>query len=474
MTTTVDSAEGLDRTTAAAPAIAGVLADFAAGLRLDDVPPDVVEAAKLHLLDSVGLAYASGTYDFATRSLVALSSLGAGDSPVIGQRQRLAPRDAVLANGVFVHGLDYDDTHLAGVVHPSASAFPTALAVAADRRLSGGDLLLGYLIGVEVSSRLGAVAKGNFHAIGFHPTGLVGAFGCAALVGRLHGLPARGIAHAQGVVGSMAGGLLEFLDGGAWTKRMHPGWAGVAGITACALAGQGFVGPERVYEGRFGLYATHLRPDADRDLSLATAGLGEQWEMRDVAIKPYPTCHLTHAFADAALALVHRESLRPEDVRSIRCLIAEGEVGTVCEPADKKLFPTSDYDAKFSLPFIVAAAIVRRRFTLAELYQDALADPVILDLARKVSYEPDPASGFPRHYSGEVIVETAGGRTLRHREQVNRGADECPLSGADIEAKFRDNMELAAGPDATERVLDAVLSLERFDDAAAFGELLRG
>lgn len=474
MTATPMPSETLDQGQASDASIADAIADFAAGVSFEQIPPEIVEQAKLHLLDSVGVAYASGTYEYAKRSVLALSSLGSGESAVIGHRQRMGMRDAVLANGILVHGLDYDDTHLPGVVHPSASAFPTALGVTADRHQSGRDLLVAYLIGLEVSARLGAVALGNFHASGYHPTGLVGAFGAAALVGRLQGLPARGIAHAQGVVGSMASGLLEFLDSGAWTKRMHPGWAGVAGITASALAAQGFIGPERVYEGRYGLYATHLNPHAERDLDLAAAGLGEQWEINNVAIKPYPTCHLTHAFADAALALVGRESLRPGDVKSIRCPIAKGEIETVCEPAAKKLRPTSDYDAKFSLPFVVAAAIVRGRFTLAELDDDALADPDILDLAKRVSYEPDPDSSFPQYYSGEVIVETTDGRTLRHREQVNRGADECPLTGSDIEAKFRDNMAIAAGQDTTERVHDAVLSLEHFDDAASFADILRG
>lgn len=473
MTATTQPPETPEQAPAVHAAIADTIAEFAANLRFEQIPSDVLGRAKLHLLDSVGVAYASSAYDFAKRSLLALSSMGTGGFPVIGHRHRLPMRDAVLANGILIHGLDYDDTHLPGVVHPSASAFPTALAVTAERHQSGRDLLLGYLIGLEVSVRLGAAAQGNFHSSGYHPTGLVGAFGAAVLASRLHGLPARGITLAQGVVGSMASGLLEFLDSGAWTKRMHPGWAGVAGITANALAGQGFVGPTRVYEGRYGLYATHLSPDADRDLELATLGLGEQWEMHNVAIKPYPGCHMTHAFADAALALVHRESLHPAEVKSIRCPISQGEVETVCEPADNKLRPTSDYDAKFSLPFVVAAAVARASFTLNELHDDVLADPDILDLARRVNYEPDPDSAFPRHYSGEVIIETSDGREFRHREQVNRGAAERPLSAADIEAKFRDNMALATGPNTTDRVLNAVMTVDEFKDMPSFAEILQ-
>lgn len=453
--------------------VSQTIGEFATGVRFEDFPADVVERAKVTILDAVGIAFASSGYDFAARTVAAASSLGDGQAPVLAHRQRLAVRDAALVNGVLIHGLDYDETHVPGVIHTTASVFPAALAVAGHRRLSGRDLLAGYLVGIEVGSRLGMVAGGGFHQIGFHPTGLVGAYACAAVAARLDGLPATGATAAQGIVGSMAGGLMEFLEDGAWTKRMHPGWAAVSGITASALAAQGFAAPDKVYEGRFGLYNTHLLPDTERDLALATDGLGTEWQMRQVAIKPYPACHFTHAFIDAALILRERENLRPGDIAAIRCPIADGEVKTICEPAENKLRPQSDYDAKFSLPFTVAAAFTRGQFTLAELYDDALTDPDILDLARRVTYEPDPRSGFPRHYTGEVIVETTDGRTLRHREQVNRGADDRPLSADDIERKFRDNMALVAGPDVAERVRDAVLALDTYDDAADLGDQLR-
>lgn len=460
------------------------IGEFAAGLTFEDLPTEVVERAKLFILDCVGIAFASRTFDFAQPSLAALTSLGEGDQPVIGHHQRLALRDAVMMNGILVHGLDYDDTHVAAVTHASASAFPTALGLAAARGRTGRDLLVGYVLGVEVSARVGMAATGGFHPVGYHPTGVAGAYGCATLAARMDGLPAQGIAQAQGVVGSMASGTLEFLESGAWTKRAHPGWAGVCGITAAAFARQGFLAPERTYEGRYGLYATHLSAaptGSGPDLTLLTGGLGEVWEVLDNAVKPYPACHFVHAHADAVLELVRREHLEPDDVQSVTCLIHPNSVGVVCEPAANKLAPRSDYDAKFSLPFVVAAALVRRRFTLAELLDDALHDPAILDVAARVGYEADLTSGFPRHYSGEVVVRTTDGRELRYREQVNRGADERPLSAAEIEAKYDGNMALAlAGATGADggavagRIKEAVLGLDRQDDARAFAELLRG
>jgi len=454
--------------------IARTIARFAHGLRYEDIPGSVIERAKLHILDAIGIAFASSIYDFARRSMDALLSIGSGDRPVMALRGRLSLRDAATMNGILIHGLDYDDTHMSGVIHVTSSALPLALGECADRHLSGQDLLLGYLISVEVGARIGAVAKGGFHEIGFHPTGLVGAFGCATAAGRLERLSVDGITLAQGIVGSMAAGSMEFLETGAWNKRLHPGWAAACGITAARFAAQGFVSPETVYEGRFGLFAGYLRGRHDYDLDLATRGLGSVWELTNVGIKPYPACHFVHSFADAVLELRRRSGLRAEDVAAITCLIAEGEVGTVCEPWIKKLRPVSEYDAKFSLPFVVAASLVRGRFSLADLRDDVLSDPEILALAQRVRYEPDPNSAFPAYYSGEVVVETNDGRTLHRREQINRGTNERPLSQEAIEGKFMDNMTLAVSRERAKRIRDAVLGLDTLEDAAGLSELLAG
>jgi 2-methylcitrate dehydratase PrpD len=267
---------------------------------------------------------------------------------------------------------------------------------------------------------------------------------------------------------------MEFLETGAWNKRLHPGWAAACGITAARFAGQGFVAPETVYEGRFGLFNAYLRGRYDYDLELATRGLGDTWELTNVGIKPYPACHFLHAFADAVIELRGRDGLRADDVATICCRIAQGEIATVCEPWANKLHPESDYDAKFSLPFVVAASLVRGRFSLAELQDDALRDPEILALAERVRYEPDPDSAFPAYYSGEVVVETRAGRTLRQREQINRGTNERPLSHEATDRKFMDNMALAVSRERAERVRDAVLGLDRLEDAADLAELLAG
>lgn len=445
-----------------APTIADALAGFAAVLRPNDIPEAVRERARHLILDAVGIAHASTHYDFAHRSLSAAQELsgGGGTTPVIALAARLAPRDAMLMNGLLIHGLDYDDTHAAGVIHATASTFPCALGTAALAGADGEALLAAYVAGMEVGARLASVAKGGFHQVGFHPTGLVGAFACTLVAGRLLGLNAAQLASAQGIALSMGSGSLEFLQDGAWTKRMHPGWAAGAGLTAATMARHGFVGPRQAYEGRFGLFNSHLGPLAtSADLSLATAGLGQVWELAKVNVKPLPACHFTHACADAAVTLRERHGLRPQQIRSVRALVPAEVVKTVCEPVATKKRPQNSYDAQFSIPYIVATALIRGRFGLAELDESALRDEATLALAAKVEYEVDSDSPFPTYYSGEVIVTLDDGRELRHREHVNRGGEERPITNADVVRKYDENMALVASPARAAQVRERVLAI---------------
>ena len=464
MADTLVQTDPLGDTTAANANIAQVLASFAEGLRPGDIPESVTERAKYLILDAVGIAHASTHYEFAHRALSAASALsaGLGDTPVIGLPVRLQLRDAMLMNGILIHGLDYDDTHVRGVIHSTATCFPTALGVAAHAGLDAQELLTAYVAGMEAATRLGSVAKGGFHQVGFHPTGLIGAFSASLIAGRLLGLNPQQLANAQGIALSTGSGSLEFLNDGAWTKRMHPGWAANAGFIAASLARQGFVGPKQIYEGRFGLFRSHLgQESAGMDLSLATAGLGETWETAQVAIKPIPACHFTHACADAASILHHEHHLKPSDIKSVRALVPAEVVKTVCEPVATKKKPQNSYDAQFSIPYIVATALARGSFGLMHLENAALTDAEVLNLAQKVEYEIDPNSPFPKYYSGEVIVTTNDGKTLRHREHINRGAPDRPISGPDIEKKFMDNMLLASSRSHAEHIRDLILGMGR-------------
>ena len=436
------------------------LGEFAAGLRA--VPERVSLRARHLMLDAIGCAFAASAQPFAGRLAAPVARLaGPGPRGVIGLPLRLPLRDAALVNGMLMHGLDYDDTHAAGVVHLTASTLPAGLAAAAQLGASGEALLLAYVAGVEAGARIAAVAKGAFHEAGFHPTGLVGAFAGSLVAGRLMGLSAAQLAGAQGIALSLASGNLQFLEDGAWTKRIHPGWAAACGLTAAALAADDIPAPREAYEGRFGLYRSHLRPEALArcDLSAAVAGLGSVWEIENIAVKPFPACHLVHACADAAIAL-HRAGVEPARVRSILARVPAGAVEVVCEPAAAKRRPKSDYDAKFSIPYAVASGLARGRLGLAELAPEMLVEARIEALMDKVDYEVDPSADFPRYYGGEVVVALDDGRTLSQRVPVNRGNPERPLANAEIEAKFFDNCSLTLDEKTSRTLRDLVLGLD--------------
>ena len=447
------------------PTIADTLSQFAAGLDYDAVPETVREAASLHLLDAIGVAYASASFEFARRTLAGLADFGAGEYEVIGMSPRLALRDAVLMNGILIHGLDFDDTAIFGRVHPSSFLVPCVLGMGAFAKASGKEALAAYIAGTECAIRIGAAARGGFQRAGFHPTGVVAAFGCAIAAGRLLRLDPGQLTMAQGIVYSTAAGNNEFTANDAWTKRMHAGWAGVGGITAAMLARRGFVGPRTAYEGKFGLYRTYLGAGAANcDLREATAELGERWEIERVAFKPMASCHFNHPIIDATIALVTEHALAPADIRGIRAFLPEAALQTVCEPKAAKRAPTDIYGAQFSVYYAAASAAVHRRYALEDLDPPAPNDPAVLELAARVDYAVDPDSNFPRHYSGAVEIHTRDGRRLFRREDVNRGSSERPMTRAEILDKFLANAQRRIPRVRAEAVRDAVLGVARVAD----------
>ncbi|MBW8784110.1 MAG: MmgE/PrpD family protein [Novosphingobium sp.] len=436
------------------------LARFAAELRLEDVPTAVLARAKLHILDALGLGFASLTYDYGRSAIAAAAALSESDTcSVLGQRERLGMRDAAMANAILIHGLDFDDTHLASIIHPTCTALPAALAMAEATIASGAELLAAFLAGAEAGIRIGGAVNGGLHHVGFHATGIVAHFASALTAGKLLGLDADQLVAAQGIAGSTASGIQVFLEEGAWTKRFHPGWGAVAGITAAQLARSGFKGPTRPYEGKFGLFATHLHEGGPAvELGELSDGLGRAWRFGDTALKPYPVCHFIHGCADAAIEL-HAE-LADAEIVSVDAFLPEPTLHIVAEPAEAKERPTTDYEAKFSAQFVVAYALLHGRFGLTDLAPAALADPQARALALKVRCHADPASAFPTYFSGGLSVTLADGRELKRHVRVNSGAGERAMTSEAVIAKFMASATLAIPAAGAERVRDAVLALE--------------
>lgn len=454
---------------------AAALSEFAAGLDLAHVPERVQQRALHLMLDAIGCALAARQEDFALTLAPAISGLSDVPGPrgVIGFAQRLPLRDATWLNGVLTHGLDYDDTHMAGVIHLTVSVLPAVLSLAAERQASGAQMLAAYIAGVEAGARISSVMKGGLHAQGFHPTGVVGTFASAVAAGKLIGLDAAQLVAAQGIALSLASGNLQFLEDGAWTKRLHPGWAAQAGVQAARLAAHNIPAPAAPYEGRFGLFRAYLGEalQAKVDTTLGSAGLGSVWELENIAIKPFPMCHFVHAAADAAIAL-HARGVKPAEIERIDALMPGGTLPVVCEPIAAKRRPASDYDAKFSLPYAVASGLLRGRLGLQELLPEAFTDPAARMLMDRVHCEVDSTSTFPRHYSGELRVTLKNGEVLSHREAVNRGHAERPLSNEEISAKYQANASLYFAARFVQQVQQQVLALPQLADVATLETLL--
>lgn len=439
------------------------IARFAAGFRLKDVPEAVRHRARLHILDALGLGLASTAQDYGRRTIEGGAALGAGDGAgdggacsVIGRPERLGARDAALVNGVLIHGLDFDDTHLASIIHPTATSLPAALALGEARGASGAELLAAFLAGAETSIRIGLAVDGGFHHVGYHATGVVSHFASAVAAGRLLGLDEDQITAAQGVTGSTAAGIQVFLEEGAWTKRFHPGWGAVAGITAATLAQHGFKGPSRPYEGRFGLFDTHLHEPAK--LAALTDGLGDIWHFGETALKPYPVCHFIHGCADAAIELF--PEIGGVEIVGVKAFLAQPTLHIIAEPAEAKENAATEYEAKFSAQFVVAACLLKGFFGLPDLLPEALADPAVQALAKKVKCFADPDSAFPTFFSGGVEVTLADGRVLTRHIRVNSGAGERAMGTEAVAAKFLSSASLAIPTAQAERIRDAVLDLE--------------
>jgi len=443
------------------------LAEFAAGLRYEDIPQPVLDLAKLLILDALGCGLAATGYEFAKATLAGARALG-GDGPcaVIGSTARLPMRDAALVNGVLLHGLDFDDSNFLGILHPTVACLPALLGVGQTRGASGRALLTAYVAGMETAIRIGGAARGIFHHIGFHATGLVAHFSASIVAGKLMGLDAAALVSAQGITASTASAVQVFLEEGAWTKRLHPAWGAVAGITAATLAQHGFFGPTRAYEGRFGFFETHVQTHLPEvDYTVITEGLGSNWTILQTAVKPYPACHFAHGCAEAAIRLHQRHHLRQTDIARVVTAIPQDTLPIIAEPAARKCRPANDYDAKFSAQFITAACLLRGRFGLVELTPEALQDPEILALAAKVECIADPDTAFPEFNSGGVSVTTTAGATHQEYIRVNLGMGDRAMPADDIIAKYRASAQLAFSEAQATRLERTVLRLEDMNAA---------
>jgi 2-methylcitrate dehydratase PrpD len=342
-----------------------------------------------------------------------------------------------------------------------------ALALAEGEPVSGRDLITAVAIGNEVSCRAGSVAPGQFHRRGFHPTGLFAPFGATYLAGRLLGLTNEQLVNAAGIVGSFAAGILECWVDGTQSKFLHPGWAAQSGITAAYLGRAGTTGPAAVFDGRFGLFASHLQ---DQSVPLAldriVADLGKRWESQHASFKPFPAAHVIHPYLDALLKLRAQHRIDPRKIREIVVPVANFIVGIVCEPVAEKRRPNSDSHGRVSMQYTLAEAMVLGGLG-KDAYQPAsLRDPDILRLADAVTYRVDPSFPGPERFKGAVQIIMRDGTVYEAVEEHNRGSAENPMTHEELVGKFERNAQELLNAQHRNRLIDAAMNLEHAPDAS--------
>jgi 2-methylcitrate dehydratase PrpD len=436
------------------------LGDFVAQLMIEQIPEPVRQSAKLHVLDALGCGLAAHALGEASYAGAAVREAGSsGPATMIGDPAPLPATDAAFVNGTLCHALDFDDTHPNSVVHVSAGVVPAAMAAAQVHGAPGSDILAATVAGNETAVRIGNAGSGLFHARGFHPTGVCGVFGATAAAARVRELDGVTTAHALGIAGSMASGLMEFLADGADTKRLHPGWAAQAGVTAARLAAHGATGPTSVIDGARGLLAAYLHGD-ETDIATQIASLGEHWVTPEIAYKPYPACPYTHAPVDALVQILEANLVRAEDIVGITAYTDATGASLVCAPPEDKVRPRTPYDAKFSLPYCLAYRLVHGRLDVTSFTPDAIADERVLALTPEIRYEVRQYAPTPDAFGGGVRLSTTDGRIHEAELRYQRGGSENPLLDADVMAKYRSDARLALGADEAAALESAVLALE--------------
>lgn len=430
----------LDRT----ESLSGVIADFASRLRPDDLPEAVNIAARRAALDVLGVMAAASRAEMAARLQRngLMRSNGVAGATAFGAQGSMSPDGAALWNGVLAHALDFDDTFQPGIVHVGAVVIPASIAMAESVHQTDSELIAAIVLGYELTTRLGAACPGGFHQRGYHATPICGAFGAALSAGSLLGFDAGRMANSLGIVGSMAAGLQEFLSDGSDTKRLHAGWAAMAGINAAYFADVGFSGPRRIFEGAFGLYATHVESSAFSPEVIAR-GWGTEWNIMNTSVKPYPCCHLMHAHIDAARQIRQGTPFRLDDVARIRATIHEPGMHIVVQPEGERWRPATSYSAQFSLPFGVAAALTDDFVTLGSFDTSRLEDHQFRRLIDVTECVLDQHTKHPQYFDGTVEVWLKDSSYFSHREDINRGSADRPLTDDELVMKFTANLEAA-------------------------------
>jgi len=445
------------------------LAEFVVKAALADCPDAAIAQVRRATLDTLGvmLAGAAEPAAAAVRAVIRAEG-GTPLCTVVGTPLRTSPTWAALANGTAGHAHDFDDTNFALLGHPSVPLLAAALACAEAETTDGASIVLGYLIGFEVSAALGRALNPDHYKRGWHATATLGTLGCAATAARILGLDAGQTRHALGLAASLASGLKENF--GSMTKPFHAGHAARNGVFAALLAREGFTASDTALEGKQGHAAAFSQTTLAAD---AFDGLGQRWELlaSGLAVKPYPSCALTHPAIDALLELRTRHGLRPDAVDDV-----EVGVNDVVPDVLQHARPGNALERKFSMQFCAAAALATGRVDMACFEDGPVRDAAIRELMGRVRMVVD--RGLPQALEqnawSRVTVRLRDGRTLASPPRGASGHPDQPLTDAQLRDKFLGCASPVLGADAAEALADQILHLEDVPDVRALTSRLVG
>jgi 2-methylcitrate dehydratase PrpD len=448
------------------------LARFACELEFECVPGEAVDWAKDAILDFTGVTLA-GAKEEAGRIITDYAREGAGkpEAGVFAAGFKTTAVSAALANGTMAHALDFDDYALPNWMgHPTAPLLPAIFALGERQRITGKDILLAYVIGFEVGGRIGAgVGRGHYEHCSWHPTATLGTMGATAACCRILGLDVAQTRMALGIASSEASGVRQNF--GTMTKPLHAGLASRNGLMAALLAQKGFTGDEYAIEGPLG-FSSAFTAGGEYDLTKMTDGLGKSFLIVEsgVSIKPYPCCADGHRCLDAILSLIKQHDIRADDVASVECRTSD-----MVPQIMLRHRPKTGAEAKFSMEFGMAVALLDRKAGLQQYTTERVLDPKVQELLTRVSFiHPPESSGYlgMETYPEQVTVKLRDGTVYSHEVLDSKGRPGNRLSEAELVEKYRECAARVISSERIDRSLDMLQGLEELGDISELMDVL--
>lgn len=450
------------------------LVDFCQSVKRGDLPEEVIDRTKYLTLDFLGVA-SRGSMVESTKAMYGLVEdlgLDPQGGVIIGTGMRASYQYAALANGTSAHSLELDDVNNEASLHPGVAVFPAVFAACEMVGADGKKFIEGAVVGYEVTVRLGkALTPSAHYAQGFHPTGTCGVFGAAVAASKILGLDEGQMLNMMGIVGSQAAGSMEFLADGAWTKRMHPGWAAHSGIIAALLAKKGFKGPSTILEGRNGFLHAY---SASSDPSEVLEGLAESYQILRTSIKPHACCRYKQAPIDGILRIMEQNRLKPDEVEKVTLGILKTGFPIIVRPEELKYNPRSVVDAQFSMPFGAAVAILHGKASLDEYTPDKMNSPQVKAMMDKITCveNPELEKVFPKQWPATVEILTREGKSYSAKVDYPKGDPENPLTWEELIEKFNDISSPIYPASRRDEIIRRTRQLDEETDLRKFTSLL--